>query len=354
MNYSDFKDETEATLRRDLRDRLRAEGPGYWMETARGNAVDNGDLPSAARGGYIGPPSEREAELLPLELIWSYWLEEGGLVQTIHAVSLRFQNKARGPYRALERFDVSPLLPLGELLWGYIQDETHRLSIRRRAHEYLHQYGLRIVGRAVGALDPADVRSRFLQAFHELLNACVRYFRQRDDLTVEEDPRPVLAKLKELHLVLAHGAHNQYGDLPFQARLEMRIIQRILEHPEFRHFLGGRAMIPYPEAWMDRVDSMRQIMRWGDGSITDFHNLAVYGETILLGVRRGPFGPAQVDSTVANAFLVGLRDPITQYIASYQAVTGVDLSAEAHGKPIDATQPSVYLNAREARLQRAG
>jgi hypothetical protein len=346
VNYSDFKDRTEAVLRQELHDKLTQEGQGYWMETVRQRA----NLPP----GFSGPPQERDVELLPLELIWSYWLEEGGLVQTMHAVSLRFQNKARGSYRALARFDVSPLLPLSELLWGYIQDETHRLSIRRRAYEYLYQYGLRIAGKAVGALAPADTRSRFLQAFHELLNACVRYYRQLDDLTVTEDPRLVLAKLKELHLVLAHGAHNQYGDLPFQARLEMRIIQEILAHPELRDFLGGRPMIPYPEPWMDRVDSMRQIMRWGDGSITDFHNLAVYGEMILLAVRRGPFGPTQPDPTVAGAFANGLRNAIMQYLSSYQAVTGVDVGSETHGKPVDATPPSVYLDAREARMRRAG
>src|SRR5574338_1007496 len=239
----------------------------------------------------------------------------------MQAICLRFQNKAVGPYQALARFDIAPLRGISELLWGYIQDEVFRLSLRRRAYEYLHQYGLRLVGRAVGQLSPADERSRFLQAFHELLHACVRFCRQVDDLTVLQDPRPVLNKLKELHLVLAEGAHNQYGDLPFQARFEMRIIQLILERPEMREFLGGRIMVPYPEPWMDRVDTLRRVMRWGDTSVTEFYNLAEAGERILLAVRTGDFHPSQANAGLANNFAISNRDDIVQYINSYQAVT---------------------------------
>jgi len=35
------------------------------------------------------------------------------------------------------------------------------------------------------------------------------------------DAFPVLNALREVHLLLAEGAHNQYGDLPWTARHEM-------------------------------------------------------------------------------------------------------------------------------------
>src|SRR5512133_3585176 len=229
MDYTNFKNDTQRELTEQLERRRVPPGEDAWMVKARER---HPELRNTAF--WQGPPAEREREILPNELLWAYWMEEGGLVQSMHAISLRFQNKARGSYKALARFDVSPLRPLAELLWGYIQDELFRLSLHRRAHEYVHQYGIRLLGRAVGRVEAADDRARFLPAFHETLNACVAFFRQLDNKMIEPDAHPLLAKLKDLHLVLAEGAHNQYGDLPFQARLEMTVIQKILEHGELQ------------------------------------------------------------------------------------------------------------------------
>src|SRR5690349_5327666 len=69
-----------------------------------------------------------------IELIWSYWEEELGLVQVINAISLRFQNKrAPGDRDVLANFETHPLRPLANLLWGYVQDEDHRLTVARRS-----------------------------------------------------------------------------------------------------------------------------------------------------------------------------------------------------------------------------
>jgi hypothetical protein len=78
-----------------------------------------------------------------IELIWSYWMEEGMLVQTMNSVSRRFQNvRASGDRDPLANMEIDPLRPLNNLLWGYVQDELNRLSVRRRAYEYVHHYGL--------------------------------------------------------------------------------------------------------------------------------------------------------------------------------------------------------------------
>ena len=55
------------------------------------------------------------------------------------------------------------------------------------------------------------------------------------------DGFPLLNALKEVHLLLAEGAHNQFGDLPWTARVEMLIQQWLLARPEMREFLQGRA-----------------------------------------------------------------------------------------------------------------
>ena len=168
-----------------------------------------------------------------LELIWSYWQEEGMLVQSINAISLRFQNRQanQGP-DPLAHLELAPLYPLNNLLWGYVQDEQHRLTVARRNYEYNHQYGLNLVGKAVMDFHPADSRSRFLEAFHALLSLTTQFYRQADDTTIVPDPFPLLNAIREVHLVLSEGAHNQFGDLPWTARCEMLMQQWIMARPE--------------------------------------------------------------------------------------------------------------------------
>ena len=104
-----------------------------------------------------------------IELIWSYWHEEGMLAQTMNAIAMRFQNQRSGPNDPLAELEIDPLRPLNNLIWGFVQDEHNRLSVRRRAFEYDHQYGLKLLGRAVPELRSADSRSKFIEAFHNLL-----------------------------------------------------------------------------------------------------------------------------------------------------------------------------------------
>ena len=112
-----------------------------------------------------------------LELIWSYWHEEGMLVQTVNTITRRFQNvRGRTALDPLANLEIDPLRPLNNLFWGYIQDEQHRLSVVRRAYEYDHHYGLRLYGKAVPELRPADSRSKFLEAFHNLLHLCTIFY----------------------------------------------------------------------------------------------------------------------------------------------------------------------------------
>ena len=284
-----------------------------------------------------------------LELIWSYWHEEGMLVQTMKAISMRFQNKrGRAELDPMMRFDIDPLRPLNNLFWGYIQDEQHRLTILRRAYEYDHHYGISLQGRAVPALRAVDSRSKFLEALHNLLYLCSVFFKEDDDTTVIADGFPVMNGIREVHLLLAEGAHNQFGDLPSTARQEMLIEQWLLARPEMREFLGGRIMVPYSETWMDRVDTVKKIQGWTDSNISDFHDLGVFGEQILLSIRYGHWTDVHDPSQAAN-WARYWRPEIQGYIHSYRAVTGVDLTqdaAESRQVSQRYAQPSVHLRRR--------
>ncbi|ACM20578.1 hypothetical protein Geob_2224 [Geotalea daltonii FRC-32] len=278
-----------------------------------------------------------------LELIWSYWLEEGMLVQTMNAIAMRFQNKRgfsdRDPLAELE---IDPLRPLNNLLWGYIQNEHNRLTVARRAYEYDHHYGLTIYGKAVPKLRTADSRSKFLEAFHNLLYRTSIFYREDADTTVIADAFPLLKAIREVHLLLAEGAHNQFGDLPWTARVEMLIEKWLLARSETQQFLRGRMMVPYNEPWMGPVDVMKKLQGWNDVTITHFHDLSTFGEQVLLSIRYGDWINTNIEQQAKN-WARYWKPEIQSYIHAYRAVTGVDLTTE----PVDATPPWVYLKRQE-------
>jgi hypothetical protein len=291
-----------------------------------------------------------------IELIWSYWHEEGMLAQTMAAIARRFQNVRSGGGRdPLGSLELDPLRPLNNVLWGYIQDEQHRLNVVRRAYEYDHHYGFTLHGKAIKNLRPADSRSRFVEAFHNLLHLTNAFYRQDDDTTVVADGFPLLNGLREVHLLLTQGGHNQYGDLPWTARQEMLMDQWILARPEMREFIGGRIMVAYPELWMDRVDSMKQLQAWDETSSVHFRDLGVFGEQILLSVRFDPWMRAILPDDAAN-WARYWRPEIQGYVHAYRAVTGVDLRAEpTDTRPLAERNlpPSVHLRNRLLAQNRA-
>ena len=276
------------------------------------------------------------------------------LVQTMNAISLRFQNiRAHRGHDPLAMLEIDPLRPLNNLIWAHIQDEQHRLSMLRRVYEYDHHYGLTLQGRAVPALRPADSRSKFLETFHNLLYLCSIFFKEDDDTTVKADGFPVLNAIKDVHLLLSQGAHNQFGDLPSTARQEMLIQQWLLARPEFREYIPTRIMVAYPEPWMDRVDDMKSIQGWSDSSTMHFHNLAVFGEQALLSIRFGAWNTVNDPVHAAN-WARYWRPELQGYYYAYQAVTGVDLTAEitsAQRAELRYLQPSVHLANRLAQQQ---
>lgn len=333
QSYEDLKKEVEAEVRKRRFDPSKQ--PGRLLNKIRTNV----------QGGDSEDPYEA---LLPLELIWCYWMEEGGLMQAIHTICRRFQNEAQ-PGSPLLHFDVSPLYRVADWLYGFVEDckQGRVTSVQRRNCEYASQYGLKLVGPALGKSQPATSRAHFLESFHTLLYTTLNYYDRLDDRNINDDAFSVLTALKQLSQVLSYGSYNQFARLPLAARIDMTIVTRILDHQALAEFLGSHVMGGC-EPWMARMDTMRKLMKWGPSSITEFYNLAECGEHLLLTVRYGPFTPTQTDSGLARTWAIDLREAIAQYVASYRAVTGVNLAAEvAAGRGVDATQPSIYLDARE-------
>jgi len=287
-----------------------------------------------------------------MECIWSYWHEEGMLVQTMNALSMRFQNRrGRAERDPLAQLALDPVRSLNTTLWGYIQDEQHRLSVCRRDLEYTHQLGFNLIGSACKPMRAAESRSNFLGALHNLLRNSLAFFRQDDDTTVIADGFPLLGSLRELQLLLTQGGHNQCGDLPWTARHEMLMQQWILARPELREFLPRRTMVCHPEPWMDSVDAMKTLQGWTDVSALHFSNLATYSERILLSVRFGMWSDPNVDADEAANWARYHRRYIQGYCGDYRCVTGVDPTAGSG--PVDATMPAIHLKNRLEAQRRA-
>jgi len=293
--------------------------------------------------------SARINEPCLIELIWSYWMEEGMLVQTMNAVCRRFQNvRASGDRDPLANVEIDPLRPLNNLLWGYVQDEFNRLTVRRRAYEYVHHYGLTLFGKAASDLNVADRRSKFLEAFHNLLYQASIFFKEDFQTTVIADGFQLLNSLKEVHLVLAQGAQNQFADLPWTARVEMLLMQYMLARREIRDFLQSRAMVPYKEPWEAQVDTMKTLQGWTDTTVSHFRDLAVYGEQVLLSIRYGDWINVNNEDSAKN-WARYFRPEIQGYLHAYRAATGIDLT---NADTVDATIPGILLQKRTV-MQRA-
>ncbi len=199
---------------------------------------------------------------------------------------------------------------------------------------------------------------RFLEAFHNLLHRTAIFYKEDDDTTIKGgDAFPVLNALCDVHLILSEGAHYSYGDLPWTARQEMLMQQWLLARPEFREFLPTRTMVAYPEAWMDRVDSMKKLQGWVDVSVRSFRDLAVTGEPILLSIRFRELEQRARHPNQAGNWARFWRQEVQWYIESYHTATGIDLSSELErtcAPPRAALgsgyqQPSVLIGRRVSR-----
>jgi hypothetical protein len=294
-----------------------------------------GDVPVIGHGRYddeaslcYGILAEKLTRPVLLELIHSYWLERGGVMKTINAITWRFQNRAN-PYPGrdpLAGVDIDPLRPLNNVLWGWLRDVDHRLTEAQRRDEYKHHYGLP-PGPAERRL--ADSRTRFMGAFHSLLAECLRFY-EDDDLTVKiANGFDVLNGLKETHLLLTQGAHNQYGALPWTARQEFLMAQWILSRSEIRDFLPHQIMVDTPEVWMRSVDAMNRLQGWSDVSVLHYRDLAEFAEQLLLGIRFGAWTSVNDPDQAAN-WARYFRREVQQYCHAYEAVTGQGVHRRAH------------------------
>jgi len=275
---------------------------------------------------------------LAIELCHSYYLELGGLWQTMSLVAMRFQNRRSHARDPLASLSTDTLRGLGSLLWGYVQNEPQNLSVLRRAEEYLYEYGFQLQGRATAGLDVVESRSKFAECFHGLLSSTMDFYVQDASSVVESDGFRMLTGLNDLHLLLNEGFNNQSAELTYTARVESLIVMYLLGRREMTEFLRGRSMVPYPQRWMQSVDAMKSLQGWPLSSVANYGHLSFTGEQIMLSARLADWSDPALTQDNARNWARYHKPAIQRYVHALRAVTGVDLAA-----------PTTRLSAPDAR-----
>jgi hypothetical protein len=274
---------------------------------------------------------------LCLELWHEMSLEHGMLMRAMAAISARFQNVyVGGENDGLSNYESSPLRPLSDFFWGWIDHEPMRLNAKRRIQEYQHQYGPCALDGAAAGVQAADVRTAFPDAFMNLLSLCEAFYREDNQTTVIADAFPVLFGLRQVHQILAMGAGNTAPQLTFAARVETLMMQLMLAQPELRAFLRVRDMVPYEEAWQASVDAIIDLQGWQQPSTTQHNDCAKFGEQILLSIRLADWTAG--DETNARNWLRHNREAIRRFMYAQRAISPVDLAGAGGWR---ATRPAL-------------
>ena len=279
-----------------------------------------------------------------LELFDSYWRDEAGLVTGMNAIGWRFQNRTpRGRGRdPLLGLDVDPLRPLNNLLWGWCRTSSTGSPPCAARTSTTTTTGWRCPPspgrRCAGPTPGRGSWRRSTTCWHG--PRCSSSY--DDDTTHIADGFPVLNALKETHLLLTEGAHNQYGDLPWTARHEMLMYEWILSRPEVNDFLPTRKMVAYAEPWIGPLEALNKLLGGPDVSVMHFRDLAVFGEQLLLSIRYGAWS-RENDQALAANWVRYWRPELQGYIHAYRAVTGVDLTRRpSYHHPRQAARAGAY------------
>jgi hypothetical protein len=127
----------------------------------------------------------------------------------------------------------------------------------------------------------------------------------------------------------------------------MLIQQYLLARPEIREFLRGRVMVPYPEPWMDCVDTMKTLQGWSDVPVMYFNELGVTAEQLLLSVRFADWSTQSSSSTDSAAnWARRFRSVIQRYTYAYRMATNIDLAVdrvEVQSAALRSGQPPIRM-----------
>ena len=271
-------------------------------------------------------------------LIYSYWLDEGGLHFALERIADRIENgivSTTQPLKTLHIDEASPIVDnISSFIVSWQRGELFDVDARRKQYQAL--YGLPLYSaKAWGAIPSVDPRGSFIVAFHRFLHEASRYYdSQRDRLKVPdlETARSAIGPLLES---LQEGNENMRVRRTGQIRGLTEYCKRLLGGSNqntpvakaWAEYLTGRPGItkaPDAKPWQVKVDAVASAYGWNRPRAKDYTTLAEASETILVITRLAGAASAS-DETVAKPFLELVRPHVLRYINAFKVVGGVDL-----------------------------
>ncbi len=289
-------------------------------------------------------------------LIYSYWLDEGGLQIAIERVADRVENGIVSTTEALKMLHINESSDIVDIVSSFIvswqRGELFDVDARRK--QYQAQYGFPLhAARAWGNISTGDPRAVFAGAFHRFLYEASRYYDAQRDLLktpIVENARSAIGQLLD---ALREGNENMRKKRTAQIRGQTEYTKRLLGgsvkgNPlaiEWSKYLTGRPGITDADdtkIWHVKSDAVASLYGWNRPRIKDYETLAESGETILVATRIGGEA-ASGNEGMAKAFVELLRPYVLDYVNAFKVVGGVDLGRKL------VTAPPAIIMARKVR-----
>ena len=271
-------------------------------------------------------------------LIYSYWLDEGGLQFAIERIADRVENGIVPTTEALKMLHIRDSSLLVDIISSFIvtwqRGEMFDVDARRK--QYQAQYGFPLyAAKAWGRLATGDPRSVFPAAFHRFLYEASRYFHAQRDRFKDPDIEATRSAIGQLLDALREGNENMRKKRTGQIRGQSEYCKRLLggsqkNNPiadEWDRYLTGRPGITDAsdaKIWQVKSDAVAAAYGWARPRIKDYTALAEKGETILVATRIGGEAAAS-DPGMAEAFAELMKPHILNYVNAFKIVGGVDL-----------------------------
>jgi hypothetical protein len=292
-------------------------------------------------------------------LIYSYWLDEGGIPWALERLADRIENgvvRTTQPLQAVRIDDASTVaVVVSKYASIWQQGDLPHVDERRRQYQALYGFPLYSAARW-GALETVDPRHTFPPAFHRFLAEAMHYYRDMRNLQMLPDIQPVRAAFDTLVDAIREGNENMRRARPPEVLAQMEFTKQVLGgyrnnnapapgfvdldvlKDEWKARLPGRPGLQAAlHPWQNAANTVAMLYRWQRPNIAEYTKLAEYGELILV-LARILGDELNLSESIFAAFIELIQDAVQNYVTSYKAVAQVDLSARGAfmGAPTEA------------------
>lgn len=294
-----------------------------------------------------------ESKSCACELIYSYWLDEGGLHFASERVADRIENGITAtttPLRSLHIDEASPIVDsMSSFIVTWQRGEAFDVDARRKQYQALYGYPLHAAN-AWRNLSTTDPRASFPAAFNRLLHEASAYYESTRDLQRKPDPSPARSAIGQLIDALEEGNEHMRRKRTTEIRGQTEYCKRLIggSDPstayatEWQRYLTGRPGVDSTTVWRIKSDAIAGAYRWNRPRMKNYQALAESSETLLVAVRLlGRQVNADNDEGMTKAFLELIQPYVSRFVDAFKVVGREDL-----GRKLIAVPPAAILARR--------